>query len=681
MAGALPTADDFFSDTPPPVPVPAQGGALPTADEFFAAPSVPEISVEASREADKRMRNAVRQSTSHILNAFGYGAAEGFGREPIATPATSLSPEFTKRLKALGIFNDYAKGQVAFGRATLQGAVGTAAAAAELANRGVEAVFGAVGGAVAQTLTEAGVPDVEGLLSDPTIAAAYPELSSLADMVNARRAANLRGEFAGERGGGGGGGGGRSSVAADIHTDLSSARASGTIAEGPAGFHDVVPPSPENMAAREAAAREAGTTVPEPLPPPKDIHELARRIDPEAFDAYDAKVAEISQIKTETPEAIAEVTKAKTELADMLPEVDSATQQAREMAPELPEDAAVVQNAGEVFPGDSVPAVGGAQAPSFEGKTYYHGTSKEFESFAANPNGIYFAAEPGGWPALMAGEKGRIIPARVDLKNPLEVKVGSSIERAFDQLSEKNDGIVIRNENGGIDQVIALKPEQIAIEKQASAQAAPANPTPPSTRAPLRAVEGTGAVRTLGVSESVEAKAIEAGLTDSFGDLPEYYQVSKADQAERVVKYMNEDYESAKAIARGEKAPPKDILLVSMFEGVKQRAIADGDLELVHELATGRVAKIGKTMGQNIAMFAERNPGDPIAAVQRVQAAREADLIARGRTAGNTGSAIEALVGKRNPVGETVSEIKTAMRKGASTRQDWGSFIEALRCK
>jgi hypothetical protein len=77
------------------------------------------------------------------------------------------------------------------------------------------------------------------------------------------------------------------------------------------------------------------------------------------------------------------------------------------------------------------------------------------------------------------------------------------------------------------------------------------NPSPGVTGRPMRAVKGTGETVTRGLSEHIEASAIEKKLTDTFGDLPEYQRVSMADQAAKVLDLINKDCEAAKALGQG----------------------------------------------------------------------------------------------------------------------------------
>jgi hypothetical protein len=179
-------------------------------------------------------------------------------------------------------------------------------------------------------------------------------------------------------------------------------------------------------------------------------------------------------------------------------------------------------------------------------------------------------------------------------------------------------------------------------------------------------VAETGARRTRGVSATTEARALEAGLEQGFGDLPEYNQMSKADQAARVVAEMDRDWENAKAIAMGDVAPPHGVLPESFFEGVRMRAIADGDWETARMLATeSRLVGEATTMGRRIAMYARYDPTDPVAAIKEVADARE-------RAAGKNLAAAKAA--------ET-SAMREEVAKAAPTHDAVQSLIDIIRCE
>ena len=178
----------------------------------------------------------------------------------------------------------------------------------------------------------------------------------------------------------------------------------------------------------------------------------------------------------------------------------------------------------------------------------------------------------------------------------------------------------------------------------------------------LKPIEGTGAIKTRGVSQGVEANAIEKKLTDNFGDLPEYRQVSMKDQAQKAADFITKDPEGARAVAMGEKAPPKGVLPESVFVAAEQKATAEGDVQTLRDLANSKLASSATTMGQRIRTLGERDSSSPLAAIQEVQKARAEAQAARGVTAE-----------------KVTNTIKTAIRK-TNTKETWSSFVESITC-
>lgn len=185
----------------------------------------------------------------------------------------------------------------------------------------------------------------------------------------------------------------------------------------------------------------------------------------------------------------------------------------------------------------------------------------------------------------------------------------------------------------------------------------------------LKPIEGTGETRERGLSAGIEAKAVEDGLTQTFGDLPEYQTLSMAEQAEAATKLATDDYERAKSVAMGERAAPKGVLPESVFVAVEKRALGEGDVETLRQLATrSKLSSAATTMGQRIRTLGERDKASPLGAIQEVQKAREVEA-AKG---------VDTVAAKR----ETAEEIRAEVRKAATTKADaWNDFVASIRCE
>lgn len=297
----LPTAEEAFGARPVPPSAAPSALKLPTADEAFGQPGAITYVTPGQFE---RINNAQQaRSVTNIFNAFGYSAKEAFGPEPVAGPYSgALSPETQDYLHKIGIFNDWSAGQRDVFKGLVENTFKHVAAGLALGGRGVSAVFGGAAGATGQALEEAGLVErgreqLEGLPADPGVAMLFPLGEPLVAMANARRAANLR-------------------------IELSTARANGVLAEGEAGYYAAKELTPENAQARVMAAEQAGVPPPIPEPAAPDIHVLARRIEPEVFERYDALEAE-KGVQRETIRSLAAQREALPEAIQAQGEIDT----------------------------------------------------------------------------------------------------------------------------------------------------------------------------------------------------------------------------------------------------------------------------------------------------------------------------------------------------------------------
>jgi hypothetical protein len=170
-------------------------------------------------------------------------------------------------------------------------------------------------------------------------------------------------------------------------------------------------------------------------------------------------------------------------------------------------------------------------------------------------------------------------------------------------------------------------------------------------------------LRTRGLSEGIEARAVEAELVKSFGDLPEYHTLSMADQAQKAIEYAVASPEDALKVAMGQKAAPKGISPASIFVVVEKQARAAGEWETLRDLATvGGMPGQATEAGRFIRIFGERDAGSPVGAMHAIQEARRAALEKRNATA----------------IRDATKEIKAEMRRAAPKRDVWAQFIDTL---
>jgi hypothetical protein len=668
----LPSMDEVnaWAASAPPPAAPPPTTSLPTVNEAFSTP-------EAGAAHDA-VWSASNNPLSRVMAATGYGASQPWENRNIG-----LSPDDEASLRRAGIFNDYQGGQNGFYQSSMEAILRPAASLSDMLINAPAAIAGAVTAGGRQLAAEEGaqVPDAAGVPSAQAGAAPYvgAAISGLTQgAVNpeglqaaAELASGVTKGYYPELAEEGAVGGVLTTAAAREAraADAAAARATGALGEGEAGYYDAKPLTPENAQARTAAASQAGIEAPQPEPPPPDVHALARRIDPETFQQYDSLNAEgalhrdtlsrLGEERAASPEAVAaqgeidtimgrvnnvparltnvardrleaaqsrlddilntdtpEMAATRAQLLDadfarreLAPDVSAAYRQAREIAPDLPETMVAAEEQG--------PKAAEAEAKG---------------------------AEP---PAAEMAAQAQSVEA-VSLAHEREIAVAGAAQEV--QPAEFTPASVTGEKLG--------EPgEAVPAEGTASAPGRPGG---------LRAVQGTGETVTRGLSAGVEESAIERGLVNNFGDLPEYERVSMADQARQATDLIGNDYDLAKDVAMGRRAPPSGLLPESVFVGVEKRALAEGDVETLRQLATrSRLTTAATTMGQRIRTLGERDASSPVGAIQAVQAARE-----RAYGAGLSEAKAAA-----------VREIKAEVRTNASKPAAWEALVDSLLCK
>lgn len=648
-----PTAQEFFGADQ----TAASPGALPSAEQFFASTD------PQSGAAHDTIWSSIQSAGARILNHVGYGAQDNWGARPLG-----LDPETEGALRKAGIFNDYQEGHDTLLKSANEALIRPAAMFADLLARTPAAVLGGISGAATQTAEEIqgeqgaqGVPGVRGLLAKPFgIAGEAAEeiaggaLGEAPALAEAGRVPEVAG--------------------AERATEAARARSAGVVGEGEAGYYGAEPLTPENVAARADAAKDAGITPPAPLPPAPDIHELARRIDPDTFEQFDALAAErdlhretLTRLGAER-EASPEALQAKDEIDEIIGGGSEAERESRIDAVRASAPEAVVKRLDDAQA--RLEAALTVETPEMlEARNRLLDADFGMRDLAPQVSAAYRSAQeiapnlPEA--AQLAEPEGAAHPAAPEEEVPGNVNgIGEPVE------AEGAPHVVPEVAAGEADAEAGAAPASVTDGEKlgAGAQVAETSQRTPTARyGNLRAIEGTGEVQSRSLSEGVEAKAIEDGLTATFGDLPEYRQLSMADQAAKARELIDADYETAKAVALGDRQPPKGLLPESVFVGVEKRALAEGDVETLRQLATrSRLSTAATTMGQRIRTLGERDPASPVGAILDVQKAREADLAKR--------MDIEAAKT------EVVAEIKAEIHKAASKADAWRAFLSGLEC-
>ncbi len=190
-------------------------------------------------------------------------------------------------------------------------------------------------------------------------------------------------------------------------------------------------------------------------------------------------------------------------------------------------------------------------------------------------------------------------------------------------------------------------------------------PTPQAkpTEAPERKVSR--------LAKRTEELAVEKQLTESLGELPTYEKMKMADQAKMATEIIAEDYDRAKRMALGKEAPPKGLRAASIYEAVKYKAVKEGDVETLTQIATeSTIPAELSALGQEIKAADTRTAmADPVKAMQDIKKKRETKVKKRTK--------VKSI---KRETSRLTQEMKSVIRETTTRRQNWNEFVESIRC-
>lgn len=168
-----------------------------------------------------------------------------------------------------------------------------------------------------------------------------------------------------------------------------------------------------------------------------------------------------------------------------------------------------------------------------------------------------------------------------------------------------------------------------------------------------------------GLAKSIEAKAIEAGLTkDGFDKLAGFNPTTMKAQAEHAAKVMG-DVENARKIIRGEEPLPEGLRGVSLIKAMEEHIKKTKDPQLAYELANSPLASEVSAAAQELSLTRGRELDSFAAKVAEVKRAREA-------AAGIDGKKV---VDIKNGLKKKVKEVNLP-------KEDlfWSKFLKSIEC-
>jgi IS1 family transposase len=184
---------------------------------------------------------------------------------------------------------------------------------------------------------------------------------------------------------------------------------------------------------------------------------------------------------------------------------------------------------------------------------------------------------------------------------------------------------------------------------------------------------GTGESKTRGLAESIEAQAVQRELTKTFGELPGYNVLNMQEQADKALKFIQEDFERAKAVAMGEEPAPPGLYPENVNTALRIHAVMNQDVQTLMDLALSPESnRIATILGQRIkSLDTGETYADPVRAIQEVIEARREAMEKKGQKTDDLEAEIVKL---KNELARTKKALDEYMNQAeARARREYGS--------
>ena len=163
--------------------------------------------------------------------------------------------------------------------------------------------------------------------------------------------------------------------------------------------------------------------------------------------------------------------------------------------------------------------------------------------------------------------------------------------------------------------------------------------------------------KTAKASTDINTQVVKKGFDElPQEELAKYDPITKADQIEKVSKLLTKDPQKAIDMATGKTPVTGDINSQVIFNAVKNKALAEGDVSTIRDLANSPIATERSVAAQKLGASGFNNgEADPVKAIRDVMKAREQKGV----------------------------DLKTEAKKIKTiphTKETWSSFIESIKC-
>jgi len=165
------------------------------------------------------------------------------------------------------------------------------------------------------------------------------------------------------------------------------------------------------------------------------------------------------------------------------------------------------------------------------------------------------------------------------------------------------------------------------------------------------------------IGQSIEAKAVEAKLTEGFSETAGYDPVTIQDQAQKATGLIKTSLDKARAVVRGDEPLPDGLRGTSLITAMEEHLLKKPDPQIAYELANSHLTTATSVAAQEMRLMAERVPDSLSAKFAEIQEARRAGSKLRGETPERV-----------------YQDIRTEITRQAAKRPTWEAFVREITC-
>lgn len=185
-------------------------------------------------------------------------------------------------------------------------------------------------------------------------------------------------------------------------------------------------------------------------------------------------------------------------------------------------------------------------------------------------------------------------------------------------------------------------------------------------RSEIQPAEGSasGSKNPSKIGKSIEAKAIEAGLTKGFPETAGYDATTFKEQAEKAAELFDSGIDNARAVIRGDQPLPEGLKGEAVIAAAEEYLIQHPNAEMAEELANSPLVTANSESAQGLSLSRMRQPDSATAKLQKLKQDK-----------------IDAAGGTKE-VAKARAKAKAATSKVLLPKEElsWDSFIDGITC-